>query len=304
MIGVDRNLPRRTLRDIAVTAALALLAIILMPYIIRLFFWYVLAPFAERRTAIRLTVPGGHLADGGEPITLPEKSAVSAPITLMPGEELLVRPGFLQSSADARHATKRTKFLLDWSHPLTSLASGLTMLTRLRGEGSVTTVSAADDPFAEVTVLTLPVGASCVLQPRALAGVVQLQASALRITSHWRLTSLHAWLTLQLRYLVFHGPARLAIVGRRGIRAEAADTGRIFAPDQLVGFSATLGYAVRRNETFWPYFTGREPLLRDRITQGDGILLLEESPGGANGKGGVRRGLEGAVDSMLKAVGI
>lgn len=292
------DLPRRALRDIAIWAGAALLLILTMPLLIRLFFWFVLAPFAERREAIRMNVPGGK----GTPISVTAQSAVSVAVMLAPGEELLVRQGFLQTSAQS--ATKATQFLLDWRHPLSSLASGMRFLTRLRGDGSATTVSAAHDPFAEVTLLTLPPGASCVLQPRALAAVAQPQGQPITITSHWRLFSLHAWLTLQLRYLVFHGPARLVITGSRGIRAESADTGRIFAPDQLVGFSANLGYAVRRNETFWPYFTGIEPLLRDRVTDGDGILLLEETPSVGRGKGGIRGGLEGAVDSLLKAFGI
>lgn len=296
---LTEDLPDRALRDIAVTAAFALLFILAIPFLIRLFFWFVLAPFAERREAIRMNVPGGM---GDEPIGVTAQSSVSVGVTLEPGEELLVRQGFLQTSP--HDAVKATQFLLDWRHPLSSLASGLRFLTRLRGDGSATTVSAAHDPFAEVTLLTLPDGASCVLQPRALAAVVQRQGDPLRITSHWRLTSLHAWLTLQLRYLVFHGPVRLVIMGRRGVRAEPADTGRIFAPDQLVGFSANLGYATRRNETFWPYFTGREPLLRDRITGGKGVLLLEETPSAGSGKGGIRRGLEGTVDAMLKAFGI
>ena len=39
------------------------------------------------------------------------------------------------------------------------------------------------------------------------------------ITRHWRLASLHAWLTLQLRYLVFHGPCQLLLKGCRGVRS-------------------------------------------------------------------------------------
>jgi hypothetical protein len=64
----------------------------------------------------------------------------------------------------------------------------------------VTTISAVRDPFAEVTVITLPEGAACVLHPRALAAVAHPIGRTVRITSHWRLLSLSAWLTLQLRY--------------------------------------------------------------------------------------------------------
>jgi hypothetical protein len=33
----------------------------------------------------------------------------------------------------------------------------------------------------------------------------------MRIARHWRLRSLSAWLTLQLRCIVFHGPAKLTV---------------------------------------------------------------------------------------------
>jgi hypothetical protein len=125
----------------------------------------------------------------------------------------------------------------------------------------------------------------------------------LRITSHWRLGSLNAWLTLQLRYLVFHGPVRLVLKGGRGVRVEAAEQGRVFGQDQLVGFSADLSYSVTRNETFWPYFLGREQLFKDRVMVGDGVLIVEEAPFTAR-RGEVRRGLEGLIDAGMKAFGM
>lgn len=220
---------------------------------------------------------------------------------LAAGEELLVRPSYLQTSGANSVAT--TRWLLDWRHPLTSFATGLAFLTRIRGTGEATTVSAMRDPFAEVTIMTLPEGAACVLHPRALAAVAQPIVRPLRVETRWRLTSLHAWLTLQLRYVVFHGPARLVMAGERGIRVEQAGRGRVFAPDQLVGFSTDLGYAVTRTETFWPYFFGREPLLKDRVAAGEGVLIVEEAPLSAR-NGQVRRGIEGMIDAGMRVFGM
>lgn len=287
-----------TVRSVLIKAAILLLGIIVTPYAIRLVFYYGLAPLAERRPAIRLPWPGGSRLAA---LAVPQRSTTSAPIKLGAGEELLVRQGFLQSTSSA--GAKSTRALLDWRHPLSSLASGLTFLTRIEGEGETTTVSAVRDPFAEVTVLDLPPGAACVLQPRALAAVAQPVGRPVRITSHWRLGSLHAWLTLQLRYLMFHGPARLVIKGGRGVRVERAERGRVFGQDQLVGFSADLAYSVTRTETFWPYFVGLEALLKDKVEAGEGVLVIEEAPL-AGDRGPARRGLEGAADVMLKAVGL
>lgn len=279
------------------TAALVLLGIVLSPYLIRSFLYFVLAPAAARRPAIRLRTPGA----GGAAIPPAERSTTSVGVTLAPDEELLVRQDYLQASAVG--GTKRTRWLLDWRHPLSSVAAGLTFLTRIRGAGELVTVSAVRDPFAEVAILTLPEDASLVLQPRALAAVAQPVGRPLRISHQWRLGSLNAWLTLQLRFLVFHGPARLVVKGGRGVRVEPASRGRIFGQDQLVGFGADLAYAVTRTETFWPYLFGRESLLKDRVADGTGILVVEEAPL-AGRRAGVRRGLEGALDALLKVVGV
>ncbi|MDT0576123.1 hypothetical protein RM533_07975 [Croceicoccus sp. F390] len=289
---------RLQLPAILKAAAFALLLIIVTPYAIRLLFWFVLAPIAERRGAIRLDVEGG----AGKAILPAPVSQPSVAIRLAQEEYLLVRQDYLQTSS--QHGVKQTQWLLDRHHLFSSIASGMTFLTRISGEGDVTTISALHDPFAEVTIVTLPRGAACVLHPRALAAVVQQQRWRMRITSHWRLFSLNAWLTMQLRFLVFHGPGRLVVKGSRGVRVEQAERGRIFAQDQLVGFSTDLAYSVTRTETFWPYFLGRQSLLKDRVEAGNGILIIEEAPLAGRRGSGLRHGLEGAVDAMLKTVGL
>lgn len=279
------------------TAAFALALVIATTFLIRLLCYFVLAPLAMRRPAIRIRAPDGR----GVGISLAAPSATSVAVRLAPGEELLVRQDYLQTSSHA--GAKGTQWWLDWTKPITSMATGLTFLTRIRGDGESTNVSAVRDGFAEVTILTLPEGSACVLQPRALAAVAQPIRRRLRITRHWRLGSLNAWLTLQLRYLVFHGPARLVLKGGRGVRVEAAEQGRVFGQDQLVGFSADLAYSVTRTETFWPYFLGREQLLKDRIMAGEGVLIVEEAPLTAR-RGEVRRGLEGMIDAGMKVFGM
>lgn len=285
------------LESLLVKAFWALLLILAAPFLVRVLFWTVFAPLAERRPAIRLRVPGGR----GLAIAPSERSAPSVPVRLGPGDELLVRQSYLQTTSQA--GAKATRWLLDWRHPLASFVSGLTFLTRIRGEGEVTTVSAVRDPFSEVTSLVIPEGTSCVLQPRALAAVVQPIDRPLRITAHWRLGSLNAWLTMQLRFLVFHGPCRLVVKGGRGVRVERAERGRIFGQAQLVGFSADLAYSVSRTETFWPYFFGYEQLFKDKVEAGEGVLVIEEAPM-AGRRGTTRHGLEGAFDVMTKAFGI
>ncbi len=279
-------------------ALLVLLGIIVSPWLIRVFLYYVVAPAAERRATIRIDLPDMKVA----PVARSSASRISLPVVIDAAEELLIRQDYLQTSSQT--ADKATRWLLDFRHPLSSFASGLFFLTRVRGEGEATTISAVRDPFAELAEIELPSGAACVLHPRALVAVVQPLGAPMRITSHWRLFSLNAWLTLQLRFLAFHGPCRLIVKGTRGVRLEPAQTGRIFGQDQLVGFSADLAYSVARTETFWPYLFGRESLFKDKVQAGGGLLIIEESPLSARNGAGGSKGLEGLLDAGLKVFGL
>ena len=128
----------------------------------------------------------------------------------------------------------------------------------------------------------------------------------MRITRHWRLGSLHAWLTLQLRYLVFHGPCRLVLKGCRGVRAEAPQPMQPRSINQAatLGFSANLDYRTTRTETFVSYLLGREALLNDLFAGAPGRFVYEEMPGGARRAGVTGRGLAGLSDAVLRIFGI
>ena len=287
----------RTIRDVAVKGAIALAVILLLPFLIRTLFYYALAPLVQRGPPIRLALPSGIAT----PRVQATPSRPSLDVTLAQGEELLIRQSYLQSSQSG--ADMRTRWLLDWRSPFTSLVSGMAFLTaaRMADDGTPPTfgVSARDDPFAEIARIDCAPGQAIVLQPRALAAVVQPIDRPLKIRSRWRIFNLHAWLTFQFRYLVFHGPAGLIVKGGRGVRVETAEAGRVFGQDQLVGFSAHTAYTIRRSETFLPYLFGREPLFRDRVADrqagaedsGDGgVLIIEEAPL-AGRSTGIRGGL-------------
>lgn len=283
--------------------ALAILVgILLLPLALRALLYFVVAPAAARLPPIRI------LPDDGAPaLPEPPPSAVSVGIELAPGEELLVQPDFLQSSSQP--AGKRTQWFLNAALPFASLASGLFALTRIRPQDDAPTrvvVSSQQDAFGEVGLLDLPAGAALVLQPRALAGVVKPAGVPLRITRHWRLGSLHAWLTLQLRYLVFHGPCRLILKGCRGVRTEEPQPGqpRLINQSATLGFSASLEYRTTRCETFVAYLRGKEDLFNDLFAGGPGRFVYEEMPAGGRRGGITGRGLEGAMDAVLRAFGI
>ena len=142
--------------------------------------------------------------------------------------------------------------------------------------------------------------------PVRLAGLVKPSDVPAVITRHWRLGSLHAWLTLQLRYLVFHGPCRLVLKGCRGVCAEEPQPGqpRLINQSATLGFSANLDYRTTRCETFISYLRGKEGLFNDLFGGGPGRFIYEQMPS-AERRGGVTgRGLEGFADAVLKVFGI
>ncbi len=284
-----------------------LVSLILLPVAIKVFFYFVLAPLAARRPPVHLLPGASGMLESPAGVNIgsgnASASAVSQTLRVGPGHELLIDPAYLQSAPIA--GAKVTKWLLDWSHPLTSLAAGLVALTRIRAAVPESIViSATVDPLSEVGVLALPAGSALVLQPRSLVGVLQPRDQPLRITSHWRLGTLHGWLTLQLRYLVLHGAATLIIKGCRGVRVERAGDGRRINQAATLGFSANLQYSTTRAATFFPYLTGKQGLLDDSFAGAQGYYVYEEMPhaGAKAGVGG--RGLEGISDAVLKVFGI
>lgn len=272
---------------------------------IRWFFYYGVAPIAARRPPIRLINSAGGKSVSNRDVEPARQliSAVSQAISISEHEELLVHSEYLQSSAD--RGMKDTKWILDWQYPLSSLVSRMVLLTRIRSTSTETfVISNKVDPFSEIGLITLAVGSSLALQPHNLVGVVQLKNDPIRITRHWRLGCLSAWLTLQLRYLVFHGPAKLIVQGCRGVRIEEAGRGRSIDQAATIGFSANLEYSVTRCETFGAYLTGKHGLFNDHFEGGPGFYVYEEMPHFGKTSGVTGRGLERVTDAFLKLFGI
>jgi len=276
--------------------------------LIKAFMFYVLAPAAARRPPVCID-PAATGAIGfraGAPGGLesrPKSCGVSVDVTLEEGEEMLVLPDYVQGSVV--RGNKDTQWLLDWSCPVTSLASGMYALTRIRrhaGENLV--ISSGTNPFSEIALVTLPDNSAMVFHPRGMVGVIYHPARPLRISRHWRLGSLHAWLTLQLRYLVFHGPVTLIVQGNRGVRVEPAGHGRVLRQNATLGFSADVQYSTIRCDTFFPFYRGKTPLLQDAFCGASGTYIYDETPIGSGQHGSRGKGLEGAFDTVLKVFGI
>ena len=142
---------------------------LLSPLLVKGITYYVIAPIAARRPPVRLLPESsgkistsiGTTGNESGP-TMP--SRVSLPLSLDERSELLILPSYLQGMP--LNAQSDTKWLLDWSMPLTSLFAGMYRLTRIRPNSEERiTVSSSLDPLAEFSLLDVPVGSALVLQP-------------------------------------------------------------------------------------------------------------------------------------------
>lgn len=258
--------------------AAALAAFFLGPTLWKLLLYYGVAPTIARTRPIRFAESIVALPTVGE-------SHVSVDTALWPGDVLHVKEKFLQASDEG--LVKKTRFVLDWRIPFTSVACGLIELVEMRnahagGELHVT-LSNADDPHMELAVIDVPEGTSIVLRPSFLAGVITPAGQPLKIRRRWQLLRWQAWVTLQFRFFEFIGPCRLLVAGSRGVRAERlvereGQRRPARRANQLatIGFTPNLDYRPVRAETFWGYYRDMNPLFDD-LFAGPGLFVLQET---------------------------
>lgn len=264
--------------------ALALGAYFFGPTLWALVMYYGFASFIARGRPIRFVRELSAFPVVGD-------SHVSVEVVLGGIEVLRIKEKYLQASDEGLQ--KKTRFVLDWRIPFTSVACGLTELVEMRrqdpaGESRVT-LSNSVDPHIELAVVTLPPGSSVILRPSFLGGVIQPDDHPLQIRRHWQLLRWQSWVTGQFRFFEFVGPCRLIVAGSRGVRAEEmmvegspAAQARRTNQDATIGFTPNLSYRPVRAETFWGYYRGMNPLFDD-LFAGRGVFILQETatPGSA-----------------------
>lgn len=285
-----------------------LLGVIFIPIGIKVFLYFIVAPLAARFPPICLLPDTSGLvrtpkSDAFELVDSISFSAISQEIEIDKHTELLVHQNYLQSTA--LEAEKKTQWLLNPSIPFSSIASGLFPLVNIKTrEKTKVVVSPLKDEMGEIGIIEIPEGAAFVCHPRSLAGLVKACDQQVQISRKWKLGHLQSWITMQLRYLIFHGPCKLIVKGCRGLRMEKGGSGRLINQASTLGFSANLEYSNTRCETFLSYLTGKDDLFDDLFSGEEGFYVYEERPDLKRKSSIVGRGLEGVLDSFLKVFGI
>lgn len=258
--------------------ALALASYIFGPTLWKLFLFYGLAPLVASGRPLKFNTEAQLPPEVGE-------SHVSVDAALWPGERLRVKEKYLQASDEG--LTRKTRFLLDWKIPFTSLACGLSELVEMQnataGAEYRVTFSNAQDPHIELAVVSVPQGGSLILRPSFLAGVINQAGESLQISRRWVIWRWLSWVTLQFRFFEFVGPCRLVVAGTRGVRAERlvdregqSRAARRTNQEATIGFTPNLEYRPVRAETFWGYYRDMNPLFDD-LFAGPGVFICQET---------------------------
>lgn len=194
-------------------------------------------------------------------------------VRLLPGESLWTRMAWLSQHGGA---SKETSPWWQWKALGISFASGMVPCTKVTNptDQPVRTALTSTQAEIEIAEIALDDQAEIVLHPRhivAIRGPIQAEA-------RWRLFHLHAWLTGQIRYLIFRGPGSLYVAAPRGVdsfQVETPNRQRI-SQSLVVGFDTKLSYSVDRTETFWPYYRGVSSLFDDCF-EGEGTVLRQHA---------------------------
>jgi hypothetical protein len=246
------------------------------PMLIRVWMYFSVAPWVARRKPIRIARELTTLPDVGD-----GKPAVT--VTLQPGQRLWVRNGYRITASES--VKTATRSLLDWRVPISCLSAGLTKLTEVQAaEGASApelTMEKQGEAKGELAVITLLEGASLVLRPSFLVGVITTQGQGLKLRRRWQLFRFQVWVTRQFRFFEFSGPCQLIVASDRGVRVEqlleredGKTPARRVSQEATMGFTPNLNYRPARTETFRGYFGGVVPLF-DNVFAGKGIFLRQ-----------------------------
>lgn len=302
-VAIQAEVKGPYLREAIVLVVKCLAGAALLWLLVKLLFYRCLAPRASHAEPIRLVPeaegkadiasrdPGSSAnRDGGSPVLLNIKVGTGSVVAL--------RPEFFHSATeqcDVSAGAVANRECLS-----ASVLANLWNLTEIRSKSEgLVTVSTGGLPLQEVAIVDIPTRSAVCVLPAHIVGLLYNDQARPSISKHLRLFNLQAWLTLRFRYLVFHGPVRLIMMGCRGLLLQPVNQERSVPHAHMVGFSANLEYRVTQTETFWAYVTKKKQLIRDRFTGGPGVLIVERVPSGWKRRGVREKGLDGAVETTI-----
>lgn len=275
-----------------------ILAIVFSP-LARVICYYVLAPLASRQSPIIL----GKAKGTGTDISTLSNCSTSFTLNLQKSDALLIHHDYAKTIPSLCRSTTQT--ILDKRSPITSFFSGLYNLLRIEPKEDVSLeISSGHDGLNELIYINLEKDAEIVIEPRSIVGATLKEGQEVILRKIWAIGKLQSWLKGQFRHVAIRGPLRLIVKGGRGVTVSPVEDELRTTSEYVIGFSTNLGYATERTETFGGYYSRKKPLLNDRFTGSNGVVIHQEANYKASSSHVTKGGLEGLMDGVLKVFGI
>ncbi len=245
--------------------------------------YYGLAPIIARGRPLRLA---------GAPVSFSTVSDATEVVesALWPGSVFRGKKQFFATADD--DLMKKSRLLMSWRFPFSSLAAGMFNLVEVRNVrndgGRRITLAGSRMQADQFKVVDVPEGGSLVLRPAFLAGLIFKSAEPLVIRRYWRFFHWQAWSAGQFRFFEFVGPCRLIVAGDDALQAERLMDGAetpvpVFRVKQskVAAFTPNLECRPVRAVSFWRYYAGATRLFEAGFS-GRGLVVYAK-PGALGG---------------------
>ena len=248
------------------------------------FLYYLLAPWLERRKAIRIFGDAQPHAEDSSFITDLGSGKLKS-ITLQPGRKLVVKDeaytaGYTDSSDSELQKSTEWFFRNDIRTIILSFSHGLIMMNRYENPPTATHAQevqiSSEDPDEYFSEIRISDGQQFYIAPSALVAYTD----GIRLSACWRLFSLTAWCAGQIRYYSISGNGQIIVSAHGGATGKEVTPEKEGICKKHSVTAATQGVRmhVRRTETFFPYLLGKTSLFDLRL-DGRGCYLLRNAIG-------------------------
>jgi hypothetical protein len=260
----------------------------------KIFWYYGLAPFANRSQPIRLN--RDNRGDISNIAIGPNMKACQ--IQLIPKTKLIARMEWVQQYPPT--AKKRTRFLWKWKAPLISCVAGLIEMTEWAttksDDSDYLIIASGLDPDKFITRIDISDHPGISLRPNCVVAITD----SVDVATQWNINSLHSWISGRLRHILFRGTGSIFITGYGGIRPVIPNIDYRVEEALVLGFEQQVEFGTARTETFWPYYKNKTSLFDYRFTGNRNVIAQHALPASmrASGNPFIR-----AVDAILNGAG-
>lgn len=275
---------------------LIVFAIVFVPGLWKAFWFYIVAPIASKAAPIQVGESTASHLIVSEPKSVQEVELIAGSAVCTRGEWVNPYP-----SEDVK---KKTRLLWNWQAPLVSYASGLRELTEWRNTRETTQVLklCSRDPNLNIVIVKVAFAteAALVVRPSSIVAI----SGDLKITTCWKLSSIHSWISGRLRHVIISGQGALYLSGYGNVTAETPQDKQRMSDNLLIAHDPTAPFRTVRTETFWPFLRSKTSLY-DLQFEDQGLVIYQAAArGAADGKRPAHERLQGWIDLLLKPLGL